>query len=154
MSPLKLLQQTFIEEWKQKISPEILFIYSSRQIGFFITMLFISIGALNVNAQCTTSYNFSWDNGAGVGATWSADDVSKSYTDIGGSGINCVLSMTDIDNQNCDTGNPSTYADYTETTGGYGNDVLTWQMTSANSAQEVTLTFTFSKPIYLEKLLY
>ncbi|MFK8104173.1 MAG: T9SS type A sorting domain-containing protein [Saprospiraceae bacterium] len=118
--------------------------------ALLIVYLTLTLFSSELLAQCTTSYNFAWDNGAGVGETWLPDDVSRTYTNIGGSGVNATLVLTDPDGQNCDTGNPSTFADYTETTGGYGNDVLTWQMTSTNSNQEVTFTFTFTESIFLD----
>ncbi len=101
-------------------------------------------------AQCVSNASFSWDNGAGSGNTWLESDISRTYTNIDGSGINLTLTLSDPDGQNCDAGNPSTFGDYTETTGGFGVGVLTYQMTSSNSNQEVTFTFDFSEPVLLD----
>jgi len=116
---------------------------------FIILFALLCFVGNEATAQCTTSYDFAWDNGAGSGNTWLASDVSRSYTNVGGSGVNVTLTLTDLDDQNCDLGNPSGFGDYTETTGGFGNNVLTYQMTSSTSSQLVTFTFTFSEAVRL-----
>ncbi len=114
-------------------------------------MLVIACGNnYHLMAQCVSNTSFNWDNGAGSGNTWLESDVSRTYTNIDGSGINLTLTLSDPDGQNCDLGNPSSFGDYTETTGGFGAGVLTYQMTSTNSNQEVTFTFDFSEPVLLD----
>ena len=128
---------------------------SQRQTLFKSTMYLGLIFLLSLNSapligQCITASSFSWDNGAGSGNTWLESDTIRNYTNVDGSGVNVNLQLTDTGNQNCDLGNPSGFGDYTETTGGFGNGVLTYQMTSANSNQIVEFKFTFSKPILMD----
>ncbi len=113
-------------------------------------ILFLTLVSVQLSGQCVTTSSFLWDNGSGSGQTWIESDFTRVYTDVGGSGVNVTLQLTDNDGQNCDLGNPSGFGDYTETTGGFGNNVLTYQMTSGNSNQIVEFKFTFSKPVFMD----
>ena len=97
----------------------------------------------------TTDF-FAWDDGLGNGAVWNVDDASNTYLNVGGTGIDVTVELIDPDNQNLDTGNPGSSTIRTETTGVYGNDYLTFGMTSATDTQTVTLDFSFSSPVIMD----
>ena len=89
------------------------------------------------------------------GAEWNVDDTNRTYTNVGGSGIDVNVQLLDPANQNLDSNNVGTANIATQTNssifGGAGR--FTAGMTSQNSNQEVSLIFTFSQPVLLQDFL-
>jgi len=107
----------------------------------------------SLHAQCPTGTipaDFTWEGaGSGNQAVWNPDDVSNTYTNLDGTGLDVTVDLSDPFGQNTDTGNPSDFGDYTESNAFYGPGILSFQITAAASGQAVCLSYTFSQPVYI-----
>ncbi len=114
---------------------------------------------------------FNWSAGPGGnddpatdGATWPADTVTKTWANVGASGLDVTVTIDDPFDRNIDTaiaGQPgggsvgtvdniptSTNEDTVTNDGFYGSDYLTWAIYSQTSDEPVTLRFDFNLPVF------
>ena len=125
----------------------------------------VALDAPSATAQATCPAGSSpnlvtW--GAAGGINWfrtDANGTSRTYPDIGGSGVDMTMTLTDPSGMNEDTSNvlinlPTADLNwdpplYTETDGAYGPGFLTFTMTSLNSNQVVTMDLAFTAPVLI-----
>lgn len=116
---------------------------------FLIVLSSLVFHLLNAQ-QCVQPVRFTWEGAVnGNRAIWKADDISNTYTGIGG--MDVKVSILDPLGKNTTTSNPSDYGDYTKTNTFYGRGNLALQITSTQSNQPVCVEFSFSKAIFMHK---
>ncbi len=141
------------------------------ELGLFLNPAAAQSGGGSCPPNSTFLTEFNWssapggsDNPAGAdGATWPANTTNKSWTNVGGSGLDVTIGLTGtvIDGNNGGTVGPGavgtidgfpTGTNEGGTQGGndgaYGSDYFTLAMYSESSDAPVEMSFDFSRPVF------